>query len=288
MTIAKAGRGAAFADFDNDGDVDVFVNNVHDTPDLYRLDVSAAAELVDGAARGRASRIAAPSARACGPTAGGVTQVRKCAAAAATTRRTICGRTSASARAHGRSARGALAERPRGNVDRRRRQPHRDAERGQRPTDRSPEAAMVIAGRAAACRVGPGPRPHGASPRRGADQRRRAAKAVAKLRGAAARSPTRHARRRSRTCWASPTITPTIRPRRSRCSRRRRSSAAGLGRAPRGGAGARSGVVRARAGSPRRSRGSRRHGAGRRTTWSWPTRSGRPTSRRSGRTTRGA
>jgi hypothetical protein len=39
VTIDKAGRGAAFADFDNDGDVDVFVNNVHDTPDLYRLDV---------------------------------------------------------------------------------------------------------------------------------------------------------------------------------------------------------------------------------------------------------
>ena len=35
----RAGRGAAFADFDNDGDVDVLVNNIHDTPELYRLDV---------------------------------------------------------------------------------------------------------------------------------------------------------------------------------------------------------------------------------------------------------
>ena len=37
VTIPKAARGAVFADFDNDGDVDVLVNNVHDTPDLFRL-----------------------------------------------------------------------------------------------------------------------------------------------------------------------------------------------------------------------------------------------------------
>jgi hypothetical protein len=40
VTIPKAGRGAVFADFDNDGDMDVFVNNVNDTPDLYRLDLA--------------------------------------------------------------------------------------------------------------------------------------------------------------------------------------------------------------------------------------------------------
>jgi hypothetical protein len=39
VTEPRAGRGAVFADFDNDGDVDVLVNNVHDTPDLYRLDL---------------------------------------------------------------------------------------------------------------------------------------------------------------------------------------------------------------------------------------------------------
>jgi hypothetical protein len=38
VTTPKAGRGAAFADFDNDGDVDVLVTNLHDTPDLFRLD----------------------------------------------------------------------------------------------------------------------------------------------------------------------------------------------------------------------------------------------------------
>jgi hypothetical protein len=35
-TVPKAGRGAAFGDVDNDGDVDVLVNNVHDLPDLFR------------------------------------------------------------------------------------------------------------------------------------------------------------------------------------------------------------------------------------------------------------
>jgi hypothetical protein len=40
VTTPKAARGAVFADFDNDGDVDVLVNNVHDRPDLFRLDQS--------------------------------------------------------------------------------------------------------------------------------------------------------------------------------------------------------------------------------------------------------
>ena len=37
VTTAKAGRGAAFVDFDNDGHVDVAISNVNDTPDLFRL-----------------------------------------------------------------------------------------------------------------------------------------------------------------------------------------------------------------------------------------------------------
>src|SRR3954469_19083829 len=39
VTTPAAGRGAAFADFDNDGDIDVIVNNMNATPDLFRLDL---------------------------------------------------------------------------------------------------------------------------------------------------------------------------------------------------------------------------------------------------------
>ncbi len=38
-TTPKASRGCAFGDFDNDGDVDVVINNVHEPPDLFRLDL---------------------------------------------------------------------------------------------------------------------------------------------------------------------------------------------------------------------------------------------------------
>src|SRR5258708_40306107 len=38
MTTPKPGRGTAFGDFDNNGTVDVVVNNVNDVPDLFRLD----------------------------------------------------------------------------------------------------------------------------------------------------------------------------------------------------------------------------------------------------------
>ena len=41
VTTPKAGRGASFADLDNDGDIDVLVNNVNDRPDLFRTNAPA-------------------------------------------------------------------------------------------------------------------------------------------------------------------------------------------------------------------------------------------------------
>ena len=54
VTTPKAGRGAAFADFDNDGDVDVIVNNLHDTPDLFPARSVRRAQLDHAEARGHA------------------------------------------------------------------------------------------------------------------------------------------------------------------------------------------------------------------------------------------
>jgi hypothetical protein len=76
VTIPKAGRGAAFADFDNDGDVDVLVNNVHDTPDLYRLDVQQPRSWLTVRLIGTKSNRSAIGARV-RSTAGGLTQVQE-------------------------------------------------------------------------------------------------------------------------------------------------------------------------------------------------------------------
>jgi hypothetical protein len=76
VTVPKAGRGAAFVDVDNDGDLDVLVNNIHDTPDLYRLDVREPRSWLAVRLVGVASNRSAIGARV-RVTAGGVTQVQE-------------------------------------------------------------------------------------------------------------------------------------------------------------------------------------------------------------------
>jgi hypothetical protein len=73
VTTPRPGRGAAFGDYDDDGDLDVLVNNVHETPDLYRLDSPAGAHWVAFRLTGRTSNRSAIGARV-RITAGGVTR----------------------------------------------------------------------------------------------------------------------------------------------------------------------------------------------------------------------
>jgi hypothetical protein len=76
ITTPRAGRGAAFGDFDNDGDVDVAVNNVHDTPNLYRLDLPQARSWTELKLAGTTSNRSAIGARVL-IVAGGATLVRE-------------------------------------------------------------------------------------------------------------------------------------------------------------------------------------------------------------------
>jgi hypothetical protein len=72
----RAGRGAAFADFDNDGDQDIVVNNVHERPDFYRLDLRQPRSWLTVRLVGTKSNRSAIGARL-RATAGAITQVQE-------------------------------------------------------------------------------------------------------------------------------------------------------------------------------------------------------------------
>jgi enediyne biosynthesis protein E4 len=72
-SLPRAARGAAFGDVDNDGDVDVLVNNVHAPPDLFRTESDPARHWVLVKLVGTTSNRSAIGARVA-MTAGGVTQ----------------------------------------------------------------------------------------------------------------------------------------------------------------------------------------------------------------------
>ena len=55
LLIEKSSRGAAFGDYDNDGDIDVLVINMNDRPTLLRNDTDAGPQL-DHAEAGRDDR----------------------------------------------------------------------------------------------------------------------------------------------------------------------------------------------------------------------------------------
>jgi hypothetical protein len=76
VTTPRAGRGAAFGDFDNDGDIDIAVNNVHDAPNLYRLDLPQPRSWIELKLRGATSNRSAIGARV-RIVAGGATLVRE-------------------------------------------------------------------------------------------------------------------------------------------------------------------------------------------------------------------
>ena len=186
----RAGRGAAFADLDNDGDTDIVVNNMHDRPDLYRLDSTNSRHWLTVKLVGVRSNRSAIGARV-RVTAGGSAQVREVRGGGSyysqNDLRVHFGLGDATS---DRAARGSMAERARGTMGRAGRRSDPDAQRGERRRaspgrdhERIRDSSRVASGAwlhavfiaavpgPAARRAGErDPRDDDASPRRGADR----------------------------------------------------------------------------------------------------------------------
>ena len=132
IATPAAARGAAFGDFDNDGSVDVLVNNVNDPPDLYRLASKAGHHWLTLKLVGTRSNRSAIGARVrClvpGGAAGGRGARRRQLHLAERPARPLRARRDDA----GGGRAGALAERPRRALERHRRRPDPDAQGRQR------------------------------------------------------------------------------------------------------------------------------------------------------------
>ena len=232
VTEPRAGRGAAFGDVDNDGDVDVLVNNVHDTPDLFRTRADPAHHWILVKLEGTKSNRSAIGAR-----------VRVDAAGASQWQEVRGGGSYISQndlRVHFGLGAATRVDRlevrwPNGLVEQWRDLP---ADRVHRLVEGTAGRALNAPTRASSSPASPAPclrRPGTPRGRAGARRRRQAAGG-----DRAAQDAARRAIRESRTCWASRTTTratpagrsrrwprsrPGCRPARPSRSRRRRCSA---------------------------------------------------------------
>ena len=133
----RPSRGAAFGDFDNDGDIDVVVNNVNDRPDVFRTESQTGHRWLTVRLVGTTSNRSAIGARV-RVVAGDLTLVDEVRGGGSyLSQNDLRVHFGLGRRRGGGARRGALAERQRGTVGRCRVEPHRGADGGRWTAQRS-------------------------------------------------------------------------------------------------------------------------------------------------------